>query len=113
MPRAGPLHELASEGFCAHRRQKPGGDAAAILVVEMSIPSSQRLIGLIPGVYRTIHATKTCKRQEGAIRDPNLGSQCRSEKQLLPKTKRGVQVGDSGNVETGRAFAGQQRSPEH
>src|SRR5271163_1416780 len=63
MPRAAPLHELALEGFCAHRRQKPGGDAAAILVVEMSIASSQRLIGLIPGVYRTIHAIKTCKRQ--------------------------------------------------
>lgn len=63
MPGAAPLHELALEGFYAHRRQKTGGDAAAILVVEMSIASSQHLIGLIPGVYRTIHAIKARKRQ--------------------------------------------------
>ena len=74
MPRVAPLHELALEGFCVHRRQKPRGDASAILAVEMSIPSFQRLIGLIPGVIEPFTPSRLAKDKEGAIRDLNLAS---------------------------------------
>jgi hypothetical protein len=67
IPPAAPLRELALKGFCAHNRQRPGADAEAILIVEVSISSSPRLLRMILGVSRTIHAIKTSNGQEVAI----------------------------------------------